>query len=932
MTLGKSKLIKPITSEKILGYFWANQKNILIMLFSLVFITGQVLILFKGNLSLGVIVSFFSVLGGFCSYFYGDRWLFPLLKSNKTKTRSYMKPDAVAKNTYLKTIQPGKKMKGIPNKRILILRGIELLAAFILGGVGQWFWIQSGNSSTLGKGAIAFFVAALLLIHGLSPWFREGLQRLSLSIKWELIILGIILAIAVFFRVYRIDTIPSGLFIDQGFEGYSALRILHEGWRPFYVEDIFHAYALALYMLAAWFKAFGSSEITLKLFYASLAIIAMPLIYWTFRQLAGPRMALLTIFILAVMRWNVNFSRNGFPTVQLTLYIFGTLAFLLYGLKNGKRWAFLVAAFFFAAGFYTYQAFKIFPLLLLIYASYEWFVNKKMVKKYHKFILGFVVLALILTAPLLFHMVKTGTWGTREGELMSRNFKQFINVLFRTALMFNRQGDPNPRHNLQDYRMLDDVSGVLLVLGLAYAVMRCKRRKYFYSLAGFFVMSLPCILSIDPAHANRMFGMTPYMAFLIATPLGALWGRVADYLGMMSEKIFLSLLLVPLGFMSYQNFDVYFNKQANNFGSWAEYSCVESAIGRAISQRGPSYEYFISPNYFNHFTISFLGYSSLSQIHSFDIPGSLIPLQVPTNRGLFFALQEGRTGILNLLQSIYPQGKAIYSKNILGKDYVYFFEVPPSVWAKFRGLTADISTDSGSLQVPEFPNGLPTGPYHASFSGSVYFRQMGRYRFLNLGEGNARLYVKGIPVLGSIYLCKGYRPIRIDWDAPPGVSKPDFALKPESGVNLPLNSTCLTTTQISGGLNAEYFPTTNWKGKTTLSEWEPTPNFANGNDFPLRLGSILWAGKLRIDKTGVYEFYTLTDGQARLLIDSNEIIPIGMSRAGKVELTRGKHRLELFYNSPTGFSNLSLKWRKPGMKDIEVIPETEFDSPGVASK
>ncbi len=150
----------------------------------------------------------------------------------------------------------------------------------------------------------------------------------------------------------------------------AALRILHEGWHPFYVEDVFHAYSLALFQLAFWFKLFGATEVSLKLFYAFLGLLGFPLIYWTFRQLAGTRVALLSLFILAVMRWNINFSRNGFPTVQMSLYMFGTIAFLIHaihGNKSSKKSIFnamaIGAGAFFVLGVLPFAFFSFYSML-----------------------------------------------------------------------------------------------------------------------------------------------------------------------------------------------------------------------------------------------------------------------------------------------------------------------------------------------------------------------------------------------------------------------------------------------------------------------------------------------------------------------------------------------------------------------------------------
>ncbi|HET9869269.1 MAG TPA: glycosyltransferase family 39 protein, partial [bacterium] len=428
-------------------------------------------------------------------------------------------------------------------------RLLAVLAGLMLAGMGQSYWIQMSRPATLLIGAFYYLGAVVLWLGAMGPWFKEGPAESEPLLTREKAVFWAILAVAFFFRVWHLDSFPKGLFIDQGYEGYSALRILHEGWHPFYVEDIYHNYALVLYQIAAFFAVVGASDFTLKLFFVLMVMATFPLIYWTFRQLAGPRIALLSLFVLAVMRWNVNFSRNAFPTVQVPFYMFGTLAFLIYGLRQGKRWAFVVASLFFTAGFYTYQAFKVFPLLLVPYAAYEAVVHWKSLKANAKNVLLFLGLAIALTGPVWYDMVATHNLGTRESELSifpqvraAHSWAPFFNVLDKSALMFNRQGDPNPRHNLQDHRMLDDVSGVLLILGLFYSLVRIRRPGYFYAVVGFFVMSVPGVFSIDPAHANRLLGMTPFIAFLIAAPLSALWGQAQAWAGKAGERAFLVLL------------------------------------------------------------------------------------------------------------------------------------------------------------------------------------------------------------------------------------------------------------------------------------------------------------------------------------------------------------------------------------------------------
>jgi len=314
----KKKKEKP----KLIGEGWG-----LTAVFAALFGVGQ-FFLFRGHILAGVVFSLLSIVSWLGATF-GRETLAKLGQGEPSSRKGA-------------TTKPGSRKPGISKKAlksILSLNGLRflmMLGALALAFKGQSLWSQVSDASTLSRGAWVYVAACALFIAAFWPWLREGLSRAPLDRNTEWILLGAVMVFAAFMRVYEIGSIPSGLFIDQGYQGYGALRILHEGWRPFYVEDTLHAYALGLYMLAAWFKVFGATEITLKLFYVFISLAAFPLIYWTFRQLSGPRVALLSVFILAAMRSHINFSRNAFPTVQLLLYIFGTLAFLFYALKSGK--------------------------------------------------------------------------------------------------------------------------------------------------------------------------------------------------------------------------------------------------------------------------------------------------------------------------------------------------------------------------------------------------------------------------------------------------------------------------------------------------------------------------------------------------------------------------------------------------------------------
>lgn len=814
-----------------------------------------------------------------------------------------------------------------------IMRVIFILAAIFLGIQGQINLADNGKRDIIG---LSYYLAGVILfLAALWPWKREELTLAPLSPRIEWTAFGIIMALAAFLRIYKLDTIPSGIFFDMGFQGLGALKILHEGWRPWElnITESFPSAPVPIYIGALWFIFFKNTQFCLNLFYVTFCLASFPLIYWTFRQLSGPRVALLTIYILAVMRWNMNFSRNSFPPSLLPFFMFGTLALLLYGLRTRKKWPFIVAGILLPGGLYAYQTYVMFLVVIFLCGVYECVTNWKAVKANARFLAMFAAIFLILSAPFFYPMLK-GTSNSRFNQLSifakckREHSLEPIKINWKyTALMYNRRGDPNPRHNIQDHRQLDHVTGFLLFFGVFYGLARFCRRKYFYALSGFFVMALPCLITVDPAHSSRMHGQTAFVAFLAASVVAALWGRVRALWGIRGEIAFLVFMAFPLYAMGQQNFRDYFFGQGNNYSCWAEYSIAESTIGKRCAQYGDKYECYISPRYFSFYTVDFLTYFVRDHVHRLDLPPSPAILP-PAGRGLYFALEEGRTGVLELLKSTYPGGEEELTRDPNGKAYVYFYRVPPEVVDKFRGLNGKFSNGIDAKQLKEFPGNLPAGPYQASLSGSFYVEKTGVYSFSIESPIAISWQIGGHPVFEGkrTRLAEGCYPFRMNLSAPPGPVnlRIRFTRDGETG---DLKASQFSTLSYSRGLLGRYYHAMNWEGDPVVTRWDPVVNYVNGNDFNYQWGAPLaihWEGVLNIPKTGPYTFMPQSLNAGRIEVDHRKIGSTGMG-TGKVHLTEGPHAFDVYYSQSNGWwSNYSLVWIRPGEGNAEVIPNQYF--------
>jgi hypothetical protein len=383
-------------------------------------------------------------------------------------------------------------------------KSVEKYLIFVsvaLAVLGQFELSQADEPGTLLPGLFFYGLATVIFLFSTRNKEKEAVFEKKISAQVEWIALGIILLLAAFLRLYHLDTIPSGVYIDSSGPAVMALRILTEHWHPPFLMQMLFTPSPILYLLAFWFRWFTPTQFHLFLFFSLFSLAAFPLIYWFFRQLIGPPVALVTLYFLTVMRWHIVFSRNGFFGIRSIFYAFACLAFLTYGLRSGKKWAFILSGVFLSCGLYTYQSFKAFPLLVLICLLFECWKNPSNIRSNRRVFLMTTALCFVMCWPVVHSWIEQKTLGIKESMFFigkdiveKKSLSPLMDKTFQTMLVFNRTGGTEHRFNYQNHRMLDDITGIFFILGFFYALIRIRERSYFYAISGFFVLSLPEIL------------------------------------------------------------------------------------------------------------------------------------------------------------------------------------------------------------------------------------------------------------------------------------------------------------------------------------------------------------------------------------------------------------------------------------------------------
>ena len=262
----------------------------------------------------------------------------------------------------------------------------------------------------------------------------------------------LILLLAFALRIYALNV--KGLSFDEAGSAYIA-GLGPLGMFAYLKRAIFEHPPLYYLLLSGWMSLVGRSEFALRYFSVLVGVLLVPLAYRLAKLLSGRRVALLSVFLLTLSPFHVQYSHEA--RMYALLAVWGLLAvhfFVLALLENRWRWwiGFILAALL---ALYTHY----YGGLIIIFANAFFLAN------WHRFrpLLGkFMITQLI---PALLHL----PW-----LFLAQGFRNSLMVVasrgFAAELTFSRVQDVwmdfslDPTGNLPAYLAVATLG--LLVLGL----------------------------------------------------------------------------------------------------------------------------------------------------------------------------------------------------------------------------------------------------------------------------------------------------------------------------------------------------------------------------------------------------------------------------------------------------------------------------------
>ncbi len=599
------------------------------------------------------------------------------------------------------------------------LRLVVLLSALGAALAGQ-YWLSIQHVAHWSAAAWALAGLAFIGLYFLSAEER-GLPALdagALSRKTERVLVAAVMAVGLFFGVFRLWEFPPGLNHDAAWEGLYAIRILQRAVRytP-YVNMAWGRETMTFYFRALSILLLGRTPLAIEIPSVIAGLLTLPFFYWWARNTFGARFGLLATLLLGASGWHLIFSRTGWRSDFQPLFETITCCFFVRGMLTAAPRDFAIAGLGLSLTLNTYNAARILPLLfplwLLAYLVDTGRVGA-FLKRYGWGLVAMAVTFGITIAPLAWYAMHH--WIEFQGRAVALQAEtSFAQALKQTALLFNYWGNGN------DFFVntpgLEFPAAVFLGFGLLWALLSIRDTRAQFLLLGLVINLVPGLAS--KPNMNRDIGTMPFVYFFVALGVTFFAVQARALIPRVGRAVATALTVVVAAAAIVATYTQYLSHNRREI--WGYYP-ETTILGKYIRTLVPHYQVWVGGTpYFPRDTMTFIAYmdegnplEERNYIWLDDVTSLLrTNLTAPPGKGMAFLLENsGRAPeVMNELRRRYPDNERVTLRYPEDSERVFAIGllVPPaSVKAKPTAAEAITASETPTPE-PEVPQAGPAG-------------------------------------------------------------------------------------------------------------------------------------------------------------------------------------------------------------------------------
>lgn len=613
----------------------------------------------------------------------------------------------------------------MPFTRMVWIGGAVLFSALALLAFGD----RAANRYVFNSTNLVLWAAAMICALGAlwqsgqrpGDWLRQTWQTLrrgqwKFQLSWHSLLWLVVLGVAVFFRFYRLQSVPSEMVSDHAEKLLDVYDVLSGQFNTYFPRntgrEFFQFYWTALIVLLF---GQGVSFLSLKLGTVILGVLTLPYLYLIGKELGSKRLGLLAMGFAGIAYWPNLISRIA---LRFTLYPFfyaPTLYYFLRGMRRMRRSDFIWSGFFLGLGLHGYSPFRVVPILLAVGVVLYWLHLRRLAKvedaerspevvkgvvriARRETWLGLVALAVvsfILFLPLLRYTMDNPDMvafraltrlGDAEQPLQGSPWLIFLSNFWRAMTMFAWDNGEVWVISITHRPILDAISGALFHLGALLLLARYLRHRHWadgFMLLSLPVLLMPSILSLAFPGENPCLNRTAAAIIPTFLFLGYALEAVMDALErtwmVWGKRLAWLLAAVLFVLSSLQNYDMVFNQYAKIYDASAWNTSDMGEVARAFSDSVGSTDTTYLVAYPHWADSRLIGIASGYPTKDYALWPEQFVDTLADPRAKLFILNSNDMVDAATLRELYPQGVLYnYDAPVEGKDFMLFF-VPPDV-------------------------------------------------------------------------------------------------------------------------------------------------------------------------------------------------------------------------------------------------------------